>query len=70
MDPSSFEYLALQQQQQQMSLQQQLAMQQLGYGPAGYGAQVCSAPSHTDLYRCQSTIGGGDALSVTASLLR
>ena len=42
-DPASFEYLALQQQQQQMSLQQQLAMQQLGYAPAAYAGQV-SAP--------------------------
>lgn len=41
-DPASFEYLALQQQQQQMSLQQQLAMQQLGYAPAGYAGQVCA----------------------------
>ncbi|KAK9904873.1 hypothetical protein WJX75_004369 [Coccomyxa subellipsoidea] len=38
-DPASFEYLALQQQQQQMSLQQQLAMQQLGYAPASYAGQ-------------------------------
>lgn len=37
MEGGGFDYLAVQQ--QQMSLQQQLAMQQLGYGPAGYAAQ-------------------------------
>ena len=41
-DPASFDYLALQQQQ----LQQQLAMQQLGYAPAGYAALVCPLPMH------------------------
>lgn len=69
MDPSSFEYLALQQQQQQqqMSLQQQLAMQQLGYAPAGYGAQVCT---HMLMFIVVRAPLGGGAPSVTVSLLR